>query len=71
MNFQLGRLANTCNDSKALRRQYGADGERVIRRRLDDLRAAASLEVVGRLPGARCEELKGNLLILGIEDYHA
>lgn len=58
--FQLARLAITCNDSKSLRRQYGADGEHAIRRRLDDLRAAATLAVVAKLPGARCEELKGD-----------
>lgn len=31
-----------------------------IRQRLDDFDAAENLAVIGQLPGARCEELKGN-----------
>ena len=58
--FQSDRLARTCNDSKSLRREFGADGERAIRKRLDDLSAAATLGVVAKLPGAHCEELKGH-----------
>lgn len=58
--FATERLGNLCNDTKLLRREYGSDGEKLIRRRLDDFRAAASLATVGKLPGARCEELKGD-----------
>lgn len=58
--FQTEQLAKLCNESKALRRKYGAEGEKLVRRRLDDLRAAPSLAAMAKLPAARCEELKGN-----------
>jgi plasmid maintenance system killer protein len=58
--FGTAQLGERCNDSKRLRRDYGSDGEKIIRRRLDELRAAATLAVVGKLPGPRCEELKGD-----------
>jgi len=57
--FSDERLRRLCNDSRALRRRYGADGERKIRQRLDELLAAESLAVIRHLPAPRCEELKG------------
>jgi proteic killer suppression protein len=54
------RLRDLCNNSGALRRKYGADGEKKIRQRLDDLGAAGALDVMRTLPAARCEELKGD-----------
>lgn len=54
------RLRSLCNDSRALRRQFGADGEKKIRQRLDELGAVGSLDVMRTLPAARCEELKGD-----------
>jgi toxin HigB-1 len=54
------RLRDLCNDSGALRRKYGADGEKKIRQRLDDLGSAGSLDVMRTLPAARCEELKAD-----------
>lgn len=44
---------------KRLRRQHNAQRANLIRRRLDDLRAVQSLEVMRHLPG-RCHELRGN-----------
>jgi proteic killer suppression protein len=49
-----------CNSSKELRRRYGAEGEKKIRRRLDEFAAASILAVLRSLPPARCEELKGS-----------
>ena len=54
------RLRDLCNSSAQLRRKYGPEGERRIRRRLDELADAATLSVVRTLPGPRCEELKGD-----------
>jgi len=48
------------NDSKRLLRLHGAQRARLIRRRLDDLKAAANLQVMRALPG-RCHELKGKM----------
>lgn len=46
------------NSSKDLARAYGSDNARVIRRRLDDLRAVPCFADAWTLPG-RLEELKG------------
>ena len=47
------------NDSKRLIRRHNAQRAKLIRRRLDDLKAAANLHVMRRLPG-RCHELTGD-----------
>lgn len=46
------------NDSRRVLRRHNAQRAKLIRRRLDDLRAAPSLQVMRTLPG-RCHELKG------------
>lgn len=47
------------NDSKRLVRRHNLQRAKLIRRRLDDLGAAQTLEVMRNLPG-RCHELKGD-----------
>lgn len=47
------------NDSKRLVRKHNLQRAKLIRRRLDDLKAAPTLEVMRSLPG-RCHELKGD-----------
>ena len=47
------------NDSKRLVRRHNSQRAKLIRRRLDDLKAAPTLEVMRNLPG-RCHELKGD-----------
>lgn len=47
------------NDSKKLVRRHGAQRAKLIRRRLDDLRAAPNLEMMRKLAG-RCHELRGD-----------
>src|SRR5579884_2919039 len=46
------------NDNKRLMRLHGTARAKLIRRRLDDLRAAPTLAVMRALPG-RCHELRG------------
>ena len=41
-------------------RVYGKRRAKLIRRRLDELKAVTTLEDIRRLPGPRCHELKGN-----------
>lgn len=48
------------NDEKRLFRRYGPDNGKRIRRRLDNLRAAANLDEMSRLPG-RLHPLTENL----------
>jgi plasmid maintenance system killer protein len=57
--FAHGKEAAEWNDSKRLRRRHSAQRAKLIRRRLDDLRAAPCLQVMRVLPG-RCHELKGD-----------
>ena len=47
------------NNSRRLLRKHNSQRAKLIRRRLDDLRAAHTLEVMRNLPG-RCHELKGD-----------
>ena len=48
-----------CNDQEALIKAQGYRRARLIRRRLDDFRAASTLQEISHLPPARCHELKG------------
>lgn len=48
-----------CNKEALLRKRHGTQRAKLLRRRLDDLRAAVNLGEMRRLPG-RCHELKGN-----------
>ncbi len=58
--FASRQLEKDCHDDKRLIRAYGAENARRIRRRLDELRAAASLEDLRTLPQCRCHELIGD-----------
>ena len=59
VGFPDARSQNLFNSSRELVRVFGAENARVIRRRLDDLRAVPSLEDARRLPG-HLEELKAD-----------
>ena len=57
--FRETRFEKDCNDSKRLQRRYGERRAKLIRRRLDELHAAETLEIMRTLPQVRCHELKG------------
>lgn len=59
IHFDNTRFEQLCNTHRALVRAYGERMAGLIRRRLDDLDAAESLDDMRNLPG-RCHELKGN-----------
>jgi plasmid maintenance system killer protein len=59
IDFENRNLADDCNDFKRLVRKYNTQRAKLIRRRLDDLRAASNLDAMRKLPG-RCHELKGD-----------
>jgi proteic killer suppression protein len=52
-------FGSDCNDFQKLVGRYNKQRAKLLRRRLDDLRAAPTLEVMRSLPG-RCHELKTN-----------
>lgn len=60
VTFSATKLQKTCEDNREAVREYGPLRAKLIRRRLDDLRAADSLEDMRALPQTRCHELKGN-----------
>jgi plasmid maintenance system killer protein len=57
--FESEGAAADYNDTKSLVRLHNTHRAKLIRRRLDDLRAAPNLEAMKTLPG-RCHELKGD-----------
>lgn len=57
--FDSDQAAEEYNDSKRMVKLHNVQRAKLIRRRLDDLRAAPNLEAMRNLPG-RCHELKGN-----------
>ena len=58
--FHSRRLQKDCCDLKKSVRRWGARRSKLIRRRLDELRAAETLKDLRSLPTPRCHELKGN-----------
>jgi plasmid maintenance system killer protein len=60
ISFQSAKLQKLCNSQSKLVGKYGPRHAAVIQRRLLDLEAAETLEVMTTLPG-RCHELVGNL----------
>jgi len=58
--FQDQKLANICNSESSLIRKHGPRRATLLRRRLDQFRAAENLEVLRSLPQVRCHELKGD-----------
>lgn len=58
--FQDRKLEKVCNDQSLLVRKYGPLRAKLIRRRLDEFRAADTLEIMRSLPQVRCHELRGD-----------
>jgi len=59
IRFRTSALETLGNDAKAARKALGKRCADLLRRRLDDLRAAEDLQMMRLLPG-RCHELKGD-----------
>ncbi|MFZ2447498.1 MAG: killer suppression protein [Syntrophobacteraceae bacterium] len=57
--FKSKKFAKECNQQGLLLQRYGPQRGNLIRRRLDDLKAAVNLRDVGRIY-RHCHELKGN-----------
>lgn len=57
--FATRRLEKLCNSERQLVRALGQQRAKVLRRRIDQLRAVENLEVMRALPG-RCHELTGD-----------
>jgi len=60
IQFESDDLEKDCNEFKRLVGKHNVQRAKLIRRRLDDLRAAPNLQAMRGLPG-RCHELTGDL----------
>ncbi len=58
--FKGSKLRKLANERKKLIRKYGPETAKVIGRRLDQLRAADSLDDLPKIGRGRCHELKGD-----------
>lgn len=58
--FKATKLKKECNNENLLVKRFGARRANLLKRRLNELQAALSLDVLRSLPQARCHELKGN-----------
>lgn len=57
--FRTAKFAKECNEFRLLQKVYGEQRARLIRRRLDELRAANNLAEISHLPPPRMHQLKG------------
>lgn len=60
ITYANNKLAKICNSAKELTRHYGSVCGKLIGKRLQQIDAASSLEVVRAIPQARCHELLGD-----------
>lgn len=58
--FKTAKLKKECNNENPMIKRFGALRAKLLKRRLNELQAAASLNVLRFLPQVRCHELKGN-----------
>ena len=67
ISFASSKLAKLCNSQQEMRGKLGPRCAERLQQRLEELRAAATLEDMRSLPGARCHELtqdrKGQLAV--------
>jgi proteic killer suppression protein len=60
IQFKTGKLLKSCTDTRAMIKVHGPERAKVLRLRLDQLRAAPNLAAMKGLPG-RCHELSSDM----------
>jgi len=58
ITYRTNKLKKQAEDLKELFKAFGTNANQV-KMRLEDLKAAENLEVIGKIPGARCHQLSG------------
>jgi len=58
--YSTKKLEKQCNKEALGNKAFGLNLARKIRQRLKEFEAASSLQVISKLPPARCHELKGD-----------
>lgn len=65
--FGSRKMEKLCNSMKEMRAKLGDRGARLLQQRLAEIKAADTLDDLGKVPGARCHELtadrKGQLAV--------
>lgn len=56
--YRKKKLKKQAEEPKELVKAHGSNAKQV-KMRLEDLKAAANLEVIGKIPGTRCHQLSG------------
>ena len=59
VSFASKSMQKRCSQEKALQKHWGKNLARKLKQRLAELRAATTLQDIGRTPPARCHEPKG------------
>jgi plasmid maintenance system killer protein len=59
ISYQYKKLEKTTADFKAISKHYGTMAKKV-NQRIKEMEASTTLEVLGKIPAARCHELKGD-----------
>jgi len=57
--FKTAKLEKEFNNENLMVKRFGALRAKLLKRRLNEINAAATLDILQRLPQARCHELKG------------
>ncbi|TDQ35308.1 type II toxin-antitoxin system RelE/ParE family toxin [Aureibacillus halotolerans] len=58
--FKSKKMKKICSDKSKMDREWGTYNAKKLQIRINQIKAADSLEVLFTLPGARCHQLKGN-----------
>lgn len=58
IEFRTAKLRQSCENFKKACRTWGQESARRLVQRLNEIEAAETLDVLLRLPGARCHQLK-------------
>jgi proteic killer suppression protein len=61
VSFRTSKFRKHTQTIASAQREWGERRGKLLRRRLDEPAAAQNLEMMKKLPGARCHELTGNL----------
>ncbi len=59
VSFDTKSMQKRCSEEKAMQKQWGKPLATKLKQRLIELKAADTLQDIGRTPPARCHELKG------------
>jgi proteic killer suppression protein len=60
IEYKSRALQKACTSDREMQRAYGAIRAKFLRRRLNELENASTLEIMTKVPGVRCHGLRGD-----------